>query len=685
MSKILIADDISENRYLLAVLFGSLGDEVVSAQNGAEALGLALSSPPDVIITDILMPVMDGFELCRRWKSDERLKRVPFIFYTATYTDPKDERFALGLGAERFVIKPQKPDTLVQLVREVLEQSAPKENADLANPLGEEMEVLRQYNEVLFRKLERKVLQLQVEITERSQVQAAYEEGRARLLEAHRLAHIGTWDWDADTDRVEWSEELYRIAGIEPTGPAPSYADHPKIYAPESWKCLQAAVESALRTAEPYHLELEMIRPDGTRRWVNALGGPRRDVAGRVVGLHGMVQDVTEQKRAEEERRKLEEHLRVAQKMEAIGTLAGGIAHDFNNILAAVTGYVELALQVSTSEEQREYLQNVMKASSRAIDLVKQILTFSRMRTEEAQPIQPKLIVKEAMKLLRASIPTTIEIRQNLVSSATVMADPGAIHRIVVNLCTNAALAMEEKGGFLEVTLDEVDLDGTFVMEHPGLSPGRHVRLSVEDSGCGMTEEVQTRMFEPFFTTRAEGKGTGLGLSVVHGIVKSLGGALSVASTPGEGTTFHIFLPAEEKGVVASEEAVEIPVMGSERVLFVDDEPMVASLAARSLSRLGYRVTSVSDSREALKLFEEAPNDFDLVVTDMTMPNMSGQALAEAVKLTRPGMPVILCTGHRERIADAEAKAPGVEGFILKPVSAVRLSTIIQRVLNQGK
>jgi PAS domain S-box-containing protein len=338
MTTILIVDDLVENRYLLDALFKGNGYHVVSAQNGAEALELALKEPPDLIITDILMPVMDGFELCRRWKTDERLRTIPFLFYTATYTGTKDEQFALGLGADRFIVKPQFPDVLIRIVHEVLEATRGEQASVASSLLDEEMEVLRQHNEALFRKLERKMAQLQTEIAERKRAESALQESQRQLLEAHRLAHIGIWHWEQKADLVTWSEELYAIFGRDSSRPAPSYAEHSSLYTQESWNRLSAAVDKALLTGEPYKLELEVVRPDGSHRQIIAFGGTNRDAGGQAVGLHGTVQDVTERRLAEAERERLITAIEQAGEMVMVTARDGTIEY-INPAFERVTGY----------------------------------------------------------------------------------------------------------------------------------------------------------------------------------------------------------------------------------------------------------------------------------------------------------------------------------------------------------
>jgi PAS domain S-box-containing protein len=391
------------------------------------------------------------------------------------------------------------------------------------------------------------------------------------------------------------------------------------------------------------------------------------------------VADISERKRVEKENQILQSRLAQAQKMEAIGTLAGGIAHDFNNILSAINGYVELAGAKAADEDQRSDLEMVMSASRRAGELVQRILAFSRSSQEEARPIQPMPVVQEALKLMRASLPSTVEIRGRLLSKAVVLAEPGEIHRIVVNLCTNAALAMERNGGVLEVELDEVDLDSGFTSSHPEVAAGRFVRLSVRDNGCGMPREVQERMFEPYFTTRENGRGSGMGLAVVHGVVQRRGGTISVSSAPGQGTTMQVLLPVEQRNDAIQKSAALSPQTGNERILFVDDEPMLADLAGRSLGRLGYAVTTYTNPTDALARFEVGPQDFDILVTDLTMPKMTGEALAEAVRRRRPDLPVILCSGYSERVRDR--KNGGKDWTVFKPVLAADLSRVIRAAL----
>jgi len=407
---------------------------------------------------------------------------------------------------------------------------------------------------------------------------------------------------------------------------------------------------------------------------------PKLDNNGNIEYVVCTAHDITERKRMEKEKKKLEARLRQAQKMEAIGTLAGGIAHDFKNSLFPILGYSEMLMNdAPDNSDLKRDLSIIFNGTKRARDLVKQILAFSRQREYDLKPIKVHLVVKEALKLIRSSIPATIDIMQNIIDCELVMADYTQIHQVAINLLTNAYHAMEKKGGKLKVTLKEVDLR---VDDLKGMPPGTYVRLTVSDTGIGMDQSTIDRIFDPYFTTKKEGKGTGLGLAVVHGIIKSHGGHISVYSEPGKGSEFHFYLPV----IKAQQETKQIEIQpikkSNERILVVDDEKMVVEIQQKMLKRLGYDVTSCTSSVEALKAFQANPDNFDLIITDMTMPNMTGDQLAQKIMEIRTDIPIILCSGFSEKMSNEKAKSLGIKKFLMKPVLIKDLSITIRRALD---
>jgi PAS domain S-box-containing protein len=396
--------------------------------------------------------------------------------------------------------------------------------------------------------------------------------------------------------------------------------------------------------------------------------------------------DITERRRAEEETVKLQGQLQQAQKMEAIGTMAGGIAHDFNNILAAIIGYTEMAMAEDQKEIQRQYLQQALKGTERAADMVKQILTFSRQDSQEKKPLDIKILLKESIKFLRASIPATIEIRQHFTdNSSNIIADSTQMHQIIMNLCTNAAHAMKRAGGILKIELSNIELAKGEILRHPDLKPGPYVRLTVSDTGHGIDPVLQLRIFDPFFTTKSKDEGTGLGLSVVYGIVKSHDGIIHVYSEPGKGASFSVYLPRiiPEENVVGS--ASTTVNGGTERILFVDDEPDLVDIGTSILSSLGYAVTGVNSSIEALDQFRAEPAHFDLVFTDMTLPKMTGIELACEILQIRPDIPIILCSGIHEPSTGEKVKSLGIKAYCIKPLTRRELSRVIRDTLDGHK
>jgi PAS domain S-box-containing protein len=422
--------------------------------------------------------------------------------------------------------------------------------------------------------------------------------------------------------------------------------------------------------------EYRIVTKAGAIRWIRS--SSRCIYHGdQVVGVQGAYIDITEQ-------RGLEEQLRQAHKMEALGTLAGGIAHDFNNILGIILGNTELALlNRPDGQPTRRPLEQIHQACMRAQALVRQILSFSRKTPQELQLCHLGPIVQESLALMRALIPTTIDLRLEMTATAdVVLADPAQIHQVVINLVMNAAQAMEYAGGVLEVSLVALVLDEMAAQRHE-LRPGSYVQLTVRDTGGGIAPAIMGRIFDPYFTTKEVGKGTGMGLAVVHGMVTHHGGAISAQSVLGQGTSFQVYLPVREaEPLLASPPTVSLP-SGQERILFIEDEQALVSIGKEFLERLGYNVVTETSSREAFALFIRQPDRFDLVITDMTMPGMTGERLAKELRRIRPDISIILCSGFSHHLNEEEAKAIGICAFLMKPFVLQELAETVRTVMHK--
>ncbi|MFZ5763174.1 MAG: ATP-binding protein [Thermodesulfobacteriota bacterium] len=514
---------------------------------------------------------------------------------------------------------------------------------------------------------------LEEEVRERQQSEAALRESEERYRDlfenAHDLVLLLRPDGQVLYANRSWREKMGygsgELGGL-------SFLD---LMAHDCRPDCRQTFKRLLAEGAVANMKLAFLNKEGKRVSVEGSANCKQ-ADGEVVSIRCIFRDVTEQE-------ELKEQLYQSQKIQAIGTLAGGIAHDFNNILTAILGYGELLKkQLAPESEAWGNLQQVLRAGTRARDLVKQILTFSRQASSELRPTQIALLVKEVLRLLRSTIPSRIAITQQIPSSeVVVMADPVQLHQVVMNLCTNSYHAMAEKGGELRVSLTPVELGPDRPAELQGLPPGAYVCLEVGDTGCGMDQATLARIFEPYFTTKERGRGTGLGLSVVHGIVQKHHGHIAVRSEVGKGTTCSIYFPRVETATAAAEEEAPAPMpRGSERILLLDDEESIAHFERVVLERLGYTVRLFTGSEEALAAFRNAPEGFDLIVTDMTMPKMTGIEFAQQVMAIRPEIPIVLCTGFSEVINEQNAKAFGIREFIMKPILERDLAAAVNRV-----
>ncbi len=532
-----------------------------------------------------------------------------------------------------------------------------------------------------------------VDITERKESEILLKASEERYAMAMGAVDDGIWDWETATEHVYFSPTWKKQLG---------YKDHEVQNVFEEWVSrihredydrVMASLKNHFDWNHPYELEYRLWHKDGSYVWVLARGACIRNEQGRPIRMIGSHSDVTQRREAEEKVRQTELQLRHSQKMNAIGTLAGGIAHDFNNILAAIMGYTELAINKSIQEESvKRYLTEVQVAGSRAKELVKQILTFSRLAEGQKKPLHLQQVVQEVLMLIRATLPATIEINLQVTASFDLVeADSTQMHQVIMNLCTNAEYAMRDQGGVLTVkleTLEEiVDVD---LMHHEELTPGPRLLLTVKDTGHGMSPDVLDRIFDPFFTTKNPGEGSGMGLAVAHGIIADHHGSITVKSRLGEGTAVSIvlpLLPVEVADTDVDEELhLTIPYKpGQGRVLFVDDEATLVVLGKELLEEFGYEVTTITSSLDALKAFRAAPDQYDILITDQTMPNLSGEALAREIFQIRPDLPILLCTGFSHTMTEEKARNLGIRKFLMKPLFRHDLLLAVQEVMAEGK
>ena len=623
------------------------------------------------------------------------------------------------------------------------------------------------------------------------------QRSESRLIESQEVARLGQWELDLTSNKLYWSDGLYRIFDINPDEFGASYEAFLDTVHPGDREFVDNTYTDSVKNKTPYSIVHRLLLKDGTVKYVNEICHTEYDKGGHPSRSIGTIQDITDLKCTEMELaeselkyrsmmeamkdpvyicspdfrveymntsmikrtghdatgehcfkalhdldekcswcthhviqqlkhldidivspkdnrsyhvsqspivhedgsiskmtifrdttdlKKMEAQLQQAQKMEAIGTLAGGIAHDFNNILGAILGYAQLAgMDLSENSKSHRHIEQILKASDRAKSLVGQILAFSRENKPEKFPVDIGIIVKEALKLLRASLPANIEIRQNVTSNlGTVMADQTQVHQIMMNLCTNALHAMERNGGLLEVVLVPVELKEEDAAAYPDIKPDRYLKLSVTDSGHGMDSATVSRIFDPYFTTKDIDEGTGLGLATVHGIVKDHGGIIKVYSEPGSGTSFQIYLPCIEDNVITEEKVSKPLSTGTEQILFLDDDKVLADIGEKMLKKLGYRVNSRTSPYEALEAFKANPSKYDMVITDMTMPGMTGDILAKEILKIRYNIPIIICTGFSKMMSPEKASKMGIKDFLMKPFTMSDLSKSIRTVLDQN-
>jgi len=517
------------------------------------------------------------------------------------------------------------------------------------------------------------------DITEQTKFQQALVESSERMHFILKATNAGIWESDTLMLESRWSDELFQLYGIEMHNQPLTYEKMLSAIIPEDRASFEQAVNDAISNKTEFNANWKIRDKNGSIRWLLGKGNPVRDTDGELSKYVGIVLDITEQKRAEEENKQLESRIRRSERIETLGNLAGGIAHDFNNILTPILSYAEMGM-MSLPEDNplHEYFNEITLAAERAQNLVYQILTFSKARETESSSVTVQSIIDEALKLLRPSIPSTIRIEKSINPSCRdIFADPSKIYQVILNLCTNAYQAMEDTDGTLLIKLDEIEPDSNLIKKFPELHEQPYVKLTISDTGHGMDNKTIERIFEPFFTTKPVNKGTGLGLSVVHGIITGYNGVINVESVPEKGTTFEIYLPASNRKTTCTEQKTVVS-NRTARILLVDDEEAVLEVMSMILTQSGHRIQAVNSPRKALELFEQSPDGIDVVVTDLTMPEMTGVRLAAEIYSYRPELPVILMTGYEKDIDNARQKEKNnIIRLLKKPI---RFNTIISAI-----
>ncbi len=523
------------------------------------------------------------------------------------------------------------------------------------------------------------------DVTERKEFQEALLASNERMRLVMAATNAGIWESELSSNIDIWSDELWKLFGLKPQSCEPSLENWLKTIIPEDREKVEQAVMEALKSGGEFNSIWRIRDADGKVRWLMSKGNPVKDSESKIISRYsGIVLDITERKRAEEKKQQLESHLRKSQRLETIGTLAGGIAHDLNNILTPILGYAELGmLELTEKESLHDYFNEISQAVMRAQSLVSQILLFSRAQESTPTIVSVQAVLAEALKLLRPSIPVTITIEQHIDKSCrNILADSSQIHQVIVNLCTNAFQAMEDSGGTLTIELKEITTGTDLQAQHLDLPAETYVQLSISDTGTGMDDATLERIFEPFFTTKSVNKGTGLGLSVVHGIITSFKGKIIVETRQGKGTTFRVYLPVVNDQLVKPA-SKETPGHGHGRILLVDDDLALLRVVTKMITKIGFTVQGLSLPLEAVELFRQNPEKFDLLITDLIMPEMTGIELAEELHKINPQMPVILMTGYGKDLDPLLlSSCYGINQFLKKPVKLTEVALAINALLS---
>jgi PAS domain S-box-containing protein len=680
--RILNVDDRDEDRYLVETLLKSNGYEVVSVTNGAEALIQLHSTEFDMIISDILMPVMDGFQLCRSVKSDKTLRYIPFVFYTATYTGPQDEDLAMKIGGDKFIQKPCEPDVFREAVRDLF--TAAKDNDIAAHfvPPAQEEEVLKLYNGRLVRELEQKMLLLKNEVLSRKHTEEILRQSEKKYRSLYNSIRDAILVADLDRTILDCNPAFvdlfgYSIAEIAGKNTFTIYEDKEEF---EQVGTILNNYDDGATNLHTIHYKKKngIVFPGDVNLFF------LKNDEGVVTGFISLIRDITERKRAEKTQKDLESQLYQAQKIESVGRLAGGVAHDYNNMLSVIVGYSEMALEkLNPGDKLYGDLLEIRKAAGRSTDITRQLLAFARKQTIAPVALDLNKVVEGMLTMLRRLIGEEVQLVWLPETSLwPVKLDPSQVDQILANLCLNARDAIEGVGR-ISIETKKAIFDKDYCADHPDFLPGEYVLLTVSDDGCGMDQDTVDMIFEPFFTTKEVGRGTGLGLATVYGIVKQNNGFINVFSEPGRGTTFRIYLARHTDLTLDTtmEIPTDIPEGRGEVILIVEDEISILKLTERILQNLGFTTLTAESPSKALSLVKDRTVEINLLMTDVVMPEMNGKELSDQLREIYPGLRTLFMSGYTtDVIADRGVLDKNVN-FIQKPFSKKDLATKIHGIL----
>jgi PAS domain S-box-containing protein len=699
--RILVVEDSATQAQRVQLVLEEAGYRVDLAQNGREAMAKVRASPPDMIMSDVVMPEMDGFALCLAVKADSALRRIPFALLTAQRS-PRDIVRGLEVGADNFITKPFEDAELLARVarifenlerrrrggldlemtvrvagREIVVNADREQMIELLFSTSEDLAVSNRLLEDVKLQLEEQARELERKVEERTaELRAAQERYRQLVEQAPAVIYLAD---PADLGRVLYiSPQVEALLGH----PVAEWLADPGVLTralhPDDREMVLAEFSRQRQTARAVSLEFRLLHRDGHVVWVSDESHIIHDERGESLYVQGFLLDVTE-------RRQLEERLSQSQRLDAVGRLAGGIAHDFNNLLGVITGFGELARRELPSEHPVQgRVEQILGASQRAAELTRQLLAFSRKQVMQPRVLDMGAVLADVEKILRRLIGEDIAlVVRNAPGLGNVRADPSQIEQVILNLAVNARDAMPQ-GGTLTLETTNVELDADYARRHAGGRAGRYVMLAVSDSGIGMDDQTQARMFEPFFTTKAEGKGTGLGLATVYGIVKQSGGHIWVYSEPEHGTTFKIYLPrvdAPADEVPVPQEPAATP-QGTETILLVEDQDPLRAMIRELLEELGYTVLEAEAGKGALEIARKHPGPIHLLLTDVVMPRMSGREVAERLAIERPACRALYMSGYSNGAISDRGMLMGGAALLEKPFTSDRLGIAVREALD---